>query len=126
MVASEQPPIIKVKTLIKLFLEFYVKNADLWRVMMHEVRGFGSEGYSNFKEEQREKYRERFIETIGTLQTVLQEAVSRGDIKSCDTPKVAYGLFSVIVTLVFQKLVDESIDETAEKIAGIFLYGIAK
>lgn len=125
VVASHAAPVVKIKKLITLFLEFYVKNADLWRVMMHEVRGFGSEGYSNFQEEQRDKYRVRFTETIGTLQAVLQEAVEKGDIKPCDTSKIAFGLFSVIVTVVFQKLIDETIEETAEKIADIFLYGIA-
>lgn len=126
VVKSQDLPLAKIKRLIRLFLVFYVRHADLWRVMMHEVRGFGSESYSNFKEGQREKYAARFTETIGTFQTVLQEAAANGDIKSCETTKIAFGLYSVIVTLVFQKLVDDSIDETADKIADIFLYGIAK
>jgi len=126
VIKSEDLPLAKIKRLIRLFLVFYVRHADLWRVMMHEVRGFGSESYSNFKEGQREKYAARFTETIGTFQTVLQEAAANGDIKSCEISKIAFGLYSVIVTLVFQKLVDESIDETADKIADIFLYGIAK
>lgn len=126
VVHSQEPPLSKIKRLISLFLEFYVKNADLWRVMMHEVRGFGSEGYSNFKDEQREKYATRFCDTIGTLKTVLDEALENGDIKPCETSKIAFGLFSVIVTMVFHKMVDENIDETADKIANIFLYGIAK
>ncbi|MCX7779766.1 MAG: TetR/AcrR family transcriptional regulator [Negativicutes bacterium] len=126
VVADKEPPVVKIKTLIRLFLEFYTKNADLWRVMMHEVRGFGSEGYSRFKEEQREKYRERFRETIGCIDKVLQEAIACGDIKPCDTAQVSLGLFSVIVAMVFQKLVDPDLAVTAEKIAGVFLYGIAR
>lgn len=126
VVHSSTPPLLKIKKLITLFLEFYVKNADLWRVMMHEVRGFGSEGYSNFNDEQREKYAARFCETIGTLQTVLQEAAENGDIKPCETSKIAFGLFSVIVTMVFQKMVDKSIEEMTDTIADIFLHGIAK
>jgi AcrR family transcriptional regulator len=126
VVASQESPITKIKTLIMLFLEFYSKNADLWRVMMHEVRGFGGEGYSHFQEDQREKYRARFCETIGTFEKVFQQALDQGDIKPCDINKISFGLFSVIVTMVFQKLMDDSIEETAEKIANIFLYGVAK
>lgn len=126
VVSGKELPLVKIKILIRIFLDFYVRNADLWRVMMHEVRGFGSEGYSNFSEEQRVKYAARFTETIGAFQTVLAEAAERGDIKHCETQKIAFGLFSVIVTMVFQKMVDEDIDETTEKIADIFLFGIAK
>ena len=126
VVKAEQAPIEKIKSIIVLFLDFYTKNADLWRVMMHEVRGFGSEGYSHFKEEQREKYRTRFCETIGLVEQVLKEAIDAGVVKDCNVSQVAFGLFSVIITLVFQNMVGDDILQTADNIADMLLNGIAK
>ena len=123
-----EPALNKVKKAIKIFLEFYVANADLWRVLMHEMRGLGHEEPSNFTEAQREKYRERFVHTIGILQVILQEGMEQGTIRNCDIHKAAHGLFSVIVMMVFQGFVDdssESIDAAANGIADIFLYGVA-
>ena len=129
IVALNEQPLDKVKKAIKVFLEFYVENADLWRVLMHEMRGLGHEEPSSFTEAQREKYRERFAHTIGILQTILQEGIEQGAIRPCDVPKAAHGLFSVIVMMVFQGFVDgqrESIDMVANSIADIFLYGVAR
>ncbi|WP_094604288.1 Fatty acid metabolism regulator protein [Sporomusa silvacetica DSM 10669] len=126
--ALTEPALNKVKKAIKIFLEFYVANADLWRVLMHEMRGLGHEEPSNFTEAQREKYRERFVHTIGILQAILQEGIEQGTIRNCDIHKAAHGLFSVIVMMVFQGFVNdssESIDAAANGIADIFLYGVA-
>ncbi|TWH52111.1 TetR/AcrR family transcriptional regulator [Sporomusa sp. KB1] len=126
--ALTEPALNKVKKAIKIFLEFYVANADLWRVLMHEMRGLGHEEPSNFTEAQREKYRERFVHTIGILQAILQEGIEQGTIRNCDIHKAAHGLFSVIVMMVFQGFVDdssESIDTAANGITDIFLYGVA-
>ena len=127
IVALTETPLSKIKKAIKVFLEFYVANADLWRVLMHEMRGLGHEEPSSFTEAQREKYRERFVLTIGILQTILQEGIDQGNIRNCDIHKVAHGLFSVIVMMVFQGFVDDSsdsIDDMANRIADIFLYGV--
>lgn len=123
--AADQPPLAKIRTMIKLFLEFYTANADLWRVLMHEVRGLGSEGYSAFSQEQREKYQLRFRDTIGMLEVVLREGVQQGVMRDCDTNKSAYALFSVIVMMVFQKFVNDDLEATANGIADVFLHGIA-
>lgn len=122
---SEQPR-DKVETMIRIFLDFYLINADLWRVMMHEVRGLGSEGYSNFSPEQREKYKEWFCDTIGMLEKVLQEGIVKKVFRSCDTRKTAHALFSVIAMMVFQKFVENDVKDTAHAIADMFLYGIAQ
>lgn len=124
----DEPPLDKVKQAIRVFLEFYVANGDLWRVLMHEMRCLGQEETASFTEAQRKKYRERFAQNIGILQTILQEGIEQGTIRNCDIQKAAYGLFSVIVMVVFQGFVadsKDSIDETAERIADIFLYGVA-
>ncbi|CQR75177.1 Fatty acid metabolism regulator protein [Sporomusa ovata DSM 2662] len=124
-----EPALNKVKKAIRIFLEFYIANADLWRVLMHEMRGLGHEEPSNFTEAQREKYRERFVHTIGILQAILQEGIEQGTIRNCDIHKAAHGLFSVIVMMVFQGFVEdsrESIDTAANSIADIFLYGVAR
>nr|WP_017531420.1 TetR/AcrR family transcriptional regulator [Pelosinus fermentans] len=127
IVNSSEPPLEKVETIIKAFLEFYAKHANLWRVMMHEVRGFGAAGSSNFTQEQLDKYQACFCETIGMIEKVLLEAQSKGFIReSCDATRAAHGLFSVIVTFVFRDFVDENIGETAHTIAELFLYGAAE
>ena len=125
--ALTETPLNKVKKAIKVFLEFYIANGDLWRVLMHEMRGLGHEEPSSFTAAQREKYREIFIHTIGILQTILQEGIEQGSIRNCDIHKAAHGLFSVIVMTVFQGFVEDnsdSLDKAANGIADVFLYGI--
>jgi TetR/AcrR family transcriptional regulator len=126
IVVSQEPPMEKIKAMIKVFLEFYIVNADLWRVMMHEVRGFGHDDEtSSFTQEQREKYHQGFHDTIGMLEKVLAEGVSKGVFRECDVVKCAHGLFSVIVMLAFQKMAGD-VEACAQMIADMFLYGVAK
>lgn len=126
IVNSSEPPSQKVETIIKAFLDFYVKNADLWRVMVHEVCGSGVAGSSNFTQEQLDKYQACFCETIGVLEKILLEAREKGFIReSCDATKAAHALFSVIITFVLRDFVKEDIGETAHTIAELFLYGSA-
>ena len=125
--ALTETPLNKVTKAIKVFLEFYIANGDLWRVLMHEMRGLGHEEPSSFTAAQREKYRERFVHTIGILQTILQEGIEQGTIRNCDIHKAAHGLFSVIVMTVFQGFVEDnsdSLDKAANGIADVFLYGV--
>ncbi|MPL65659.1 Fatty acid metabolism regulator protein [bioreactor metagenome] len=124
IVDSSEPPLPKIESMIKEYIAFYVVNADLWRVMMHEVRGLGTAGYSNFSEQQRDKYRIWFKSTIGMLEIVLNECIAAGEIRQCDVTKTAYALFSVIVMMVFQKFVSDDIDETAKAVSNVFLYGV--
>jgi AcrR family transcriptional regulator len=126
LAVAELPPLVKIRTMIKLFLQFYTANADLWRVLMHEVRGLGSEGYSAFNQEQRDKYGQWFLDTIGSLETVIHEGIQQGALKECDAKKVAFALFSVAVTMVFQKFVGDDIETSANNIADIFFYGVAQ
>lgn len=123
IVDAQIPPMEKIEKMIKEYLSFYVLNADLWRVMMHEVRGLGSAGYSNFSEEQRNKYREWFSQTIGMLEKVLSEGIQTGDLRPCNISKTSYALFSVIAMTVFQKFVGEDVDATAKSITDFFLNG---
>ncbi|MBP2641215.1 MAG: transcriptional regulator, TetR family [Firmicutes bacterium] len=123
---SPQPVLMKIENMIRLFLRFYLDNGGLWRVLMHEMRGFGSERYSALSLEQREKHQNSFRETIGMLQMVLDEGIQNGVFKECDTKKAAYALFSVIITMVFQNFIDDDIEDTAHMIADVFFYGVAK
>ena len=116
----------KVEAVIRLFLRFYVRHANLWRVMMHEIRAFGTQGASNFKPAQLEKYRDVFKQTISFLETILQSGVEQGVLRNCDIAKAALGLYSVIVAMAFQNMVNEDIDSSAQSIADVFLYGVAK
>ncbi|BBB92345.1 MAG TPA: TetR/AcrR family transcriptional regulator [Methylomusa anaerophila] len=127
--ALDELPLDKVGKAIKVFLEFYVANADLWRVLMYEMRGVGTEGKSAFTLVQREKYKERFTHTIEMLEKILQEGIDQKVIRPCDVTKAAHGLFSVILMMVFQGFVgqnDESIEKVSRNIADIFLYGVAQ
>ena len=126
IVTSSEIPLQKIETIIKAFLEFYRENADLWRVVMYEVRGLGVEGYTDFTLEQRDKYQAWFIMTTGMIEKVLIEGIKQGVIRAeCDANKTAYGLFSVIVTSVFRNFVSDDVGETAHNITKFVLYGIA-
>jgi len=126
IVTSPQLPLEKVETIIKAFLEFYKENADLWRVVMYEVRGLGVEGYTDFTIEQRDKYQAWFSQTIGMIEKVLLEGKEKGVIRAnCDASRVSYGLFSVMVTWVFRGFVSDDIGETAHNITELVLYGMA-
>jgi len=126
IVASPELPLQKIETIIKAFLEFYQENADLWRVVMYEVRGLGVEGYTNFTLEQRDKYQAWFCQTIGMIEKVLLEGKEQGAIRAnCDADRIAHGLFSVIVTWVFRNFVGDDISEAAHNITELVLYGMA-
>lgn len=127
IVSSPEQPLQKVETIIKAFLEFYKENADLWRVVMYEVRGLGVEGYTNFTLEQRDKYQAWFCQTIGMIEKVLIEGKEQGVIvENCNANRVAHSLFSVIVTSVFHNFVGDDIGEIAHSITEFLLYGVAK
>lgn len=126
IVDSKEVPLRKVESIIKAFLEFYIENADLWRVVMYEVRGVGVEGYTNFTIEQRDKYQAWFSQTIGMIEKVLLEGKAQGVIRErCDANRSAHGIFSVIVTSVFRNFVSDDVSETAHNIAELILYGVA-
>ena len=123
---SQEPVLTKIESMIRLFLKFYLENGDLWRVMMHEMRGYGSEQYSKLSQDQRQKYQDCFRNTIGILEQVIATGIQEGVLKEGNAGKAAYGLFSVIVTMVFQNFVNEDINGTARLIADIFFNGVAK
>lgn len=126
IVASTNRPLEKVEIIIKAFLEFYIQNADLWRVVMYEVRGLGVKGYSNFTHEQQDKYQAQFNQTIGMIEKVLLEGKEQGVIRAqCNANRVAHSIFSVIVTSVFRNFVSDDISETAHNITQLVLYGVA-
>lgn len=126
IIQSSLDPLAKVERVIKSFLEFYVINSDIYRVLMHEIRGLGSDSYSRVPQEQREKYRQLLEDTIGIIEKAIIEGVEAGVIRQCDETKAAHALFSVIVMMSFKKWVDEDIDKTAHMVADHFLNGIVK
>lgn len=120
---SEQPPLKKIEVTVRLALQFYQDNADLWRVLMHEIRGFGNNNCSQFDPHTLAKYREGFQRTIGWLEKILSEGVAQGVLREIDVTKTAYALFSVIVMMVYQKYVSDDIDGAARQVTDIFLNG---
>lgn len=122
---SDQPPLSKIETVVRLSLKFYTENADLWRVLMHEIRGFGSEGHSNLTPENREKYREGFRTVIGSLAAIIQEGIDTGVLRQLDVTKSAYALFSVTLMMVYQKFVGDDTESTARNITDMFMNGAA-
>jgi len=125
IVASDLLALDKISILTKEFLNFYSRNADLWRVLIHEMRTFGESGYSGFNEEQRDKYKKEFEYTIALLESVILQGIEQKIIRECNTKQAAYGLFSAIIAIVFQGLVGEDIEKTTDNIANTFLFGIA-
>jgi TetR/AcrR family transcriptional regulator len=120
---SRSEPLDKIQDMIRLFLEFYMRNAELWRVMMHEIRGFG---YTGLTQEQRAKYHAHFTHTIGALTSVIMEGTAKGVIRPGDADQAAHWLFSMIVMSVFHKFVGEDKVQSAKIIADTFLYGVAQ
>lgn len=125
LVMADIAPLEKIHILTREFLNFYAENADLWRVLMHEMRAFGKTDYSVFNEEQQIKYRKNFENTLDILESVLVQGIKQECIKECNTKQAAYGLFSTIITIVFQQLVGDDRDVTAKHIANTFLFGVA-
>lgn len=126
VVESDQPAMLKLQALVKMFLRFYIDNADLWRVMMHEIRGFSGDEHSQLTPEIREKYRQGFFRVASYVETVLSQGINQGILREVDVRKVAFSLFSVILTFVYQNYVQDNLDETAQGITDIFFNGIAR
>lgn len=126
VISSGTEPLTKVRQLIMLFLAFYSQHGDLWRVLMHEMRGFGTDGYSHLSDEIREKYNDFFQRTIGTLGQAFKEGIAAGVIRQCDPIVTAHGAFSVIVMMAFQHFISDGIEQTAATITDMLLFGIAR
>ncbi|MDR3566117.1 MAG: TetR/AcrR family transcriptional regulator [Negativicutes bacterium] len=123
--ASDEPPLGKIKTMVRLFLRFHIENGDLWRVLIHEVRGFQM-GHSSLSQETNKKYQDVLVSVAGSLEKVMAEGVAKGVLREYDVVKATYALFSVVLTMVYQNLVGEDVDMTADGITDIFLFGMAK
>ncbi|KYZ75207.1 TetR family transcriptional regulator [Anaerosporomusa subterranea] len=123
-VTADTEPLDKLRRLVTLILSFYTKHGDLWRVLMHEMRGFGNDGYSHISAEMRDKYHSFFKRTIGSIEQVLTEGIATGVIRPCDTVVTAHGMFSVIAMMAFQKYVGEDAEAAAERVTETFFYGI--
>lgn len=122
--AGDGDPLAKITQVILLQLQFLAQNADLWRVMLHEMRGLGCP--SELDERRREKYRALVQRPIAVLQQVLQEGIDRQVLQDVDSQKLAYALYSIIVAMVFQKFAAEDLETTAASIAQLFLHGVAR
>lgn len=122
---AQQAPLAKLQQLIFLFLNFYVNHADLWRVVMHEMRGFGSDGYSHLSVELQEQYQAFFTRTINVLAQVLTTGINAGCIRDCNVKATAHSIFSVIVMMAFQNYVSSDIEAAAAQITDVLLNGIA-
>lgn len=123
---ADREPLAKIQAVISLFLSFYLENAELWRVMMHEVRGFGYNGPQSLTKEQCDKYHAHFAHTIGTMTSILVEGAEKGVFKAGNAEQTAHWLFSMIVMSVFHNFVDGDIEQSAKMIADTFLYGVAQ
>ena len=121
-------PLAKIKQVILLQLQFLTQNADLWRVMLHEMRGLGcpNELDEQQRERQREKYHALVQTPIAVLQKVVQEGIDRTLLKDVDSQKLAYALYSIIVAIIFQKFIERDLEATAASITRLFLHGVAR
>ncbi len=83
-------------------------------------------GHSVITPETSEKYFDIYRRVAGKLEKVIAEGVAQGDLREYDVAKAAYALFAAIITMVYQKLVDEDVDHTADAITDIFLHGMVR
>ena len=120
---SERHAFDKIKAVVRAYLIFYTENADLWRVLMHEMRGL--DGDERFTEEERDRYRQEFHSAVDILRRILEMGMQEGVIKPGDSNRSAYGLFSVVLSMVFQGLARENVDETALAVVDVFFNGVA-
>jgi len=116
----------KLRKIIRLFTKFFVDNADLWRVMIHEMRGVGAEGHSKLAPQQREKYREDMVRIVGDVEKVIRDGLAKGAFAGCDPKIAAYSLLSVVLMMAFQGFVGDDPEAAAERVADMFLHGITK
>lgn len=124
--AKELTAAEKVNLMVKAFLEFYDDNIGLWRALMHEIRAMSPDGYSDFDENQVKKYRQIVLDEFGILEDVLKEGIANGEFKECLTTQASYGLLSAVIVMSMQDLIQErTLEETADVITNIFLYGLA-
>jgi AcrR family transcriptional regulator len=121
---SDQPATEKIEAMVKLSLRFYKENADLWRVMMHEIRGTGAENVS-LNRETHQKYRAGFKRITDLIEKVLNEGIEQGTIRSYNTTKATYSLISVILMMVYQEFIVEDIDTSTKSITDLFMHGLA-
>ena len=73
----------------------------------------------------KKKCRRNFEEPLETLEAVIKEGIEQGLLIVASSKQAAYGLLSAILAIVFQKLIGDEFDQTAENIARVFLFGIA-
>ncbi|MDU4961584.1 MAG: TetR/AcrR family transcriptional regulator [Sporomusaceae bacterium] len=125
-VNAADDPLCKLRRLVRLILAFYGKHGDLWRVLMHEMRGFGNDHNSRISAKMREKYQCFFQRTIGSLEQAIAEGIAAGAIRSCDPSVAAHAVFSVLATMAFQHYIGDDSDAAADQVTDTFLYGIAK
>jgi AcrR family transcriptional regulator len=123
-VNADTEPLYKLRRLVALILAFYAKHGDLWRVLMHEMRGFGNDGDSQISAEMRDTYHNFFNRTIGSMEQAVAEGIAAGAIRPCDAIVAAHGMFSVIAMMAFQKYVGEDTNAAAERVTDTFFYGI--
>ncbi|MBP2649870.1 MAG: fadR [Firmicutes bacterium] len=123
-ISSELLPMEKFKKIIKLILVLYIEDADLWRVLIHEVRGLGEDNHSNLSQETVMKYQDGFQHIIDNVEAVLKEGVDKAVFRPMNTTHVAYCLFSIILTMVYQKFIEDDIEITVHNIAEFVLRGI--
>lgn len=123
---SDDDPLSKLEQMIRLHLRFFAENHELWRVMMHEMRGFGSLNLTHISPEEQEKYRRKFHENINILQQVLEEGIARGVITYPDTARAAHAIFTTILVTVFHRLGVHDIEPAVRSITRLFFYGITR
>lgn len=121
--AGERHTLEKVTAILQVFLVFYTENADLWRVLMHEMRGLEAEKHKVAGEP--ERYRQEFHSGVDLLSHTLELGMQEGVIKHDDARRMAYALFSVVLSMVYQGYAHGRVEETALSIADAFFHGVA-
>lgn len=125
VLVSDQPIEDKIKSAIRLFLKFFSANSDLWRALIHELRGFEM-GCAAISKHTRQQYQKILHGVSDALEKMIADGISQGVLKEYDASKVGFALWGLIMALVYNDMVGDDVNAIADTITAIFLHGMAK
>lgn len=125
VVASKKPDLEKIEMMIRLFLHYYKENSDIWRVLIHEIRGVEL-GCSAITPATRDKFQHMYENVAGKMERVIADGIANGALRDFNVSKASYALLGVIMTLVYHDNVGADIAAEASGITEIFLHGMAR
>lgn len=124
-VAEVPDALNKIKTFVQIWLEFFAKNKDLFRLLTTEL----DEQRLCVRKRLRERIFKQHSELIEVVNRAFKEAIKKRLIKKYEIDLLAHAIGGMTKDLIVHKLIKgEAIDpkKDAETIFEIFAYGVLK